>query len=215
MKDVESDTQAHTHKCRQNLPSHKYITTLTQTHTHAHSSSTHTARKAKAQQELRSKSASLLLLLPPLALWSICLFSLCRGARLELRLHSSSSTPCLACSSVGLGRPGWSAWIAELGTGYTGMSAYVCVHVCVLGTPVYLALHTHTNTRLRSWSCFWTRLSVASLPPSLSLSICVSAKPVSACMCVCVCGTLCKQSLSSAAADAVSAKLVITIVKVC
>lgn len=35
MKDVvESDTQAHTHTCRQNLPSHKYITTLTQTYTH-------------------------------------------------------------------------------------------------------------------------------------------------------------------------------------
>lgn len=40
MKDVESDTQAHAHTCTQNLPSHKYITTLTQTHTqqqHAYS----------------------------------------------------------------------------------------------------------------------------------------------------------------------------------
>lgn len=44
MKDVESDTQAHAHTCTQNLPSHKYITTLTQTYTHTQQQHAYSAK---------------------------------------------------------------------------------------------------------------------------------------------------------------------------
>jgi len=203
------------------------LATLQLTHSHTHTHSHTYSAKSKSNSTITTTKA-LLASLP--ALWSILsvffesqlppfrpqlllLLACSRSANLLSPLPSSSfSSPCSTLYQV-------ACLLTELGTGYTSC---VCKGVCVCVYSCLSCLYTHTHTYIDTCKAecaanlkLFLNTFKRCFSPSPSVFISLSRQSVCMCVYVCMCGTLCKQSLSRHGDDAVSAKLVITVVKVC